>query len=188
MANIEKHSDRFHDGWTRAVHLRRWLGGGNPPVRRSQQFFITRPDESYFCTVGAGLHLYIGADVEYSQGMFLAGGGFTGLALTAGASMLVNKHNRDRAAREAAPQWRNFGEVGVHITDQRLVTTIDGRLESLWYYGGMTLFDPKWEEYAAYVGVEGAPPLRFVGAGVPYVSVLVYYLLFGEVPSMTTAG
>ena len=86
--------------------------------------------------------------------------------MTAGASMLVNKHNRDRAAREAAPQWRNFGEVGVHITDQRLVTTIDGRLESLWYYGGVTLFDPKWEEYAAYVGVEGAPPLRFVGAGV----------------------
>lgn len=188
MANITKYGDHFHDGWNRAVELRQWLGAGNAPRPQPQQYFIPQPGECYFCTIGVRVHVYTDVTVEYSESMFIAGRGLTGMALTAGASMLLNKANRERARREAAAQWRDLGDSNVHITDHRLVMRIEGHLESLWYGAGMTEFAPRWDEYAAYIGVDDSPPLRLVGPGVPYLSVMVHFLIFGSVPSMATTA
>lgn len=187
MANIVRHGDQFADGWHRAVELHRWLGEGNALQPQPQQYFIPQPGERYFCTVGARLHLYTDMTVEYSQSMFVAGRGWTGMAVTAGASMLFNKMRKERARREAAAQWRDFGETVVHITDHRLVMRIEQTLESLWYGAAMSEFAPCWEQYAVEIGVDGAPPLRLVGPSVPYLSVMVCSLLFGSLPTMAPA-
>jgi hypothetical protein len=59
-------------------------------------------------------------DVQYSQGFMLAGGSLPAFLASAAASMAYNSHQRSRAERQAAIQWRPAGQGQLYVTSMRV--------------------------------------------------------------------
>jgi acyl-CoA reductase-like NAD-dependent aldehyde dehydrogenase len=51
--------------------------------------------------------------------------------------------------------------------------------------GGISAFEPQWQDFHAVVHGFDAAPLAMRGPSVPYLSVLLSHLLFGHVPPLT---
>jgi hypothetical protein len=163
------------------------LAAGHPLPQQPTNLVLA-PGEVHHCTVAANLGAYFSLDdVSYSSGAFIAGRSWKGMAATGAASMLWNKHQKNKAQAQAALQWRSLGQVPLHVTNQRLVTMLDGRLESIWLQGGLAMFDPQFQGYRMFVQADGGVPLQFEGPGVPYASVVLHVLVRGHVPPLHTS-
>ena len=176
--------DIYQQGWGSAVQLAEAVRYGHPlPVQATH--LVLGQGEIYHC--GTTLHLaaYYGLDdVSYTTGGIVAGSTWKGMAATGAASLLWSSRNKNKAMREAAPQWRSLGQVPIHLTNHRMVAGVDGGLESLWYNGGITMFDPQFDQYAIQMQADGGWPLRLEGPAAPYVGVILHIMLRGEVPNL----
>lgn len=170
-------------GWNSAVHLAHGLRQGEP-LAVFPTHLVLQQGEVNHCSVDAHLAAYHGMDVSYSSNSFIAGGSWTGLAVTGAASMAMNSRARRNAERQAAAQWRSYGVVPVHATNQRLLIMMEGRLESFWFNGGIAWFEPQFREYGMIIQADGGIPLRLDGPPVPYLAVILSLLLRGQVPAL----
>lgn len=174
----------YEQGWVSAVQLAEAVRHGHALPTQATSLVLGQ-GEVYHCGTTSHLAAYYGLDeVSYSTGGIVAGSTWKGMAATGAASMIWSSRNRNRAQREAAAQWRSLGEVPLHLTNHRMVVGIDGGLESLWLNGGITMFDPAFDQYAMHLQADGGWPLLFEGPAVPYVAVILHILLRGEVPAL----
>jgi curved DNA-binding protein CbpA len=176
--------DAHQHGWLQADQLATALhrGATLPTMRTSM---VLEPGEQYHFGAPVGVAAFHGADVDYNTGWLVAGRGLTGVAVTAGASMLYNSHQRRKAERAAAPQWRGYGVLPVHLTTNRLVIIEQGQFNTHWIKGGIAVFEPYFTQYRALLHPDGGNPIMLEGPAVPYLSVLVSVLLRGEVPMLS---
>jgi hypothetical protein len=189
-ARATSRDDPYAQGWQSAVQLVNAVASGYAlPVAPTS--LVLAPGEVSHCSVSATLSAYFGLDeVDYGGGNSLvAGKSWAGIAVTGAASMMWNSHKRKKAERQAAPRWRTLGTVPLDVTNQRLVTVIDGRLQSFWMNGEITVFDPQFQRYTMVIQAEGGAPLMFTGPAVPYAAAIMHMLLRGgQVPSLAVPG
>lgn len=169
-------------GWSSALHLAHAVHSGHA-LPRYETTLILGHGEIFHCQVSAEMAAFYSLDdASYTSHSFIAGRTLKGLAVTGAASMLYNSHNKRKAERQAAAQWRRAGIVPLHVTNQRLLIDHDGQLESYWFQGGLVSFDPQFRQYSMMLQADGGPLLHFSGPAVPYVAVMLHVLLQRGVP------
>lgn len=153
--------------------------------------------EAAFAELDVNVATMCGADVSYSQSSFVMFGGSGLFALTAGASALGNRRRRREAEQLAAVQWRGEGRARVVLSTQRALV-FNGLEWYSWWYGGIRQLHPGLPQLAVDLVFEGRAPARLsapapstgsapscttppLGAGAPYVAVLLAWLLYGEI-------
>jgi hypothetical protein len=175
----------YDEGYLRAHQWTGALEGGAP---MPQEPTTTRlgPGEiahAHFAPVGvAG---YFGEDKQY-RSSFLLVGGPVGLAVTGAASMARNAAKRREAERAAVPRWHDLGKVDLVVTNQRLLVTAKGRMESFWYaeMGPLQMAVAPSGAPAVEFQPANAPVLRLESAWAPVIFVFVRHLVDGRPPDV----
>ena len=179
--------DPYHQGWAAAVQLAHALNQG-ATVPTQATTLVLAEGETFLCTVQSELAAYHGLDVQGGDGGFFAfGETWKGLTATAGLSYLYNKRQQSKAEQQAATQWRSYGYVDLHLTDQRLVVPIEGQWTTYGLAGDIVGFEPYFHEYRAIVRPNGGTPLHFRGPAVPYLSVLLHWIFHRSAPQLPVA-
>lgn len=158
-----------------SCHLR--VGGALP---RAQSGMLLDYTEIEHTRLWANVHGYYGLDNVQYQRSFFAAGGIAGLIAGAAASAVINDRRKSQAFAHAAPQWRPHGQSPIVVTSQRLLMSESGQWLSLWY-GAMRHMSPDLASLSLHIQFEGSPPLRLTGPSVPYLSVVVVYIVKREV-------
>lgn len=170
-------------GWAAAHQLVAALHQGHPlPTEHTP--FILWPGEVQHAHVSADWWAFYGLDeVSYNHSTFVAGRSWTGIATTAAASAMYNRHKRTQAERQAVAQWRSLGHTPLSITNQRLFFVNEGQ-QDYFAYENLLVFEPQWHSYSMSLQANGGWPLRFEGPAVPYAAVILHVLLRGAVPAL----
>lgn len=162
-------------GWHSMGMLVRHVQSGGKPATTAPTI-MCRTGEAQYGTLPVDLHIYCGADVEYSSSMYAAGGLlFTAASLAASAA--INANNRRKAEAAAAPQWRPSGRFPAIITNQRLLLMTDSWAS--YHYPHLVMIEPNPMNYAVALHFEGAQPLMLRGPWVPWATVAICATLFG---------
>lgn len=138
------------------------------------------PGEHCYVVGQASLSQYHSLDVTYSQSMFIAGGGLGMIAATAGTSAILNSRRRDRARREAQAQWRYLGRLPLVGTSTRIMLMEEGRWLS-WWHGAVRQLVPRLSEMGLDIAFDNTPPIRLEGDHIPWLAVMLSWLVFGQV-------
>jgi hypothetical protein len=169
-------SDGMRTGGALATHLR--AGHGLQP--KSSAIRLQEGESEYTQLWADGFRFHSVDGVTYNHSSFIAFGSVPLLAATAGGSAMLNARKRKQAQAQAAAQWRPMGQVGVTITSQRMLVLREMTWESLWF-GHVIQAVPQLQNFTLDMIFEGAPPFRFSGPNVPYMAVMLIFLLHGEV-------
>lgn len=128
---------------------------------------------------------YYGEGGQYRRSFLLVGGP-VGLALTGAASMAYNASKKAEAERKAVPHWHVLGTTDVVMTNQRLVATVGGQMDSFLYaeMGPMQLATGTGGAPAVTLQAARMPPLRFESPWAPLLYVFVHHLVDGRPPGV----
>lgn len=173
----------FDEGIRSADGLARHLRGGGALVAVSSGVRL-EPGEAEHAQVWVDARRYHPLDgVAPDQLSVFALGSFTRLAAGAIGSTVVNARRRRKVERRAAPQWRALGPVGVTVTSRRLLVLRQMSWSSIWFDQIIQVV-PAHSAFVLDLVFDGSPPFRFSGPSVPFVAVMLVYLLSGEVLSL----
>jgi curved DNA-binding protein CbpA len=183
-ARVQDRSVAHHPALAGAVSLAEAIRSGRPlPVQPTA--LVLGAGEVHHCAGSARLAAFYGLEVVGGDGgTFLFGSTWKGLLATGLLSSWWNRRRQRKAEREAAARWRDLGVVPVHVTNQRLLVLVEGRLESYWFDGGIVAFEPHFDAGCMLIHPDGGSPLRFDGPDVPYLAVVLHVLLRGDVPAL----
>ena len=176
--------DDYQQGWDAASALVTSLASGGPLPEVPGSTMVLGPGERHHVSTHAATAAYYGRDVDYNTGWLLAGT-WRGMLLTGAASWLYNSHQRKRAERESAVQWRAEGVLPVHLTSERLLVMANGQWETFYLESNFVAFEPWWDSFTAVIHPNTGSPFLFEGPSVPYLSVVLYQLLHRRVPELT---
>lgn len=156
-------------GWhSMTLLIARVLANQPPPA--VPPTIACRPQEMQFGTLPVNMSIFCGADVEYSSGMFAAGGLlFTAASLAASAA--INANNRRKAQAAAAPQWRPTGTFPAIVTNQRLLL-MAGQWSS-YYHDHLLMMEPNPLGYSVALHYERVEPIMLHGPWVPWATVAI---------------
>lgn len=165
--------------WERARSVRTTLLGREVPAGIQQWDVVPHPDEAFFALAHLTYARYYGRDVTYtSSGMVATGSpGFVVGAIAAGA--LINASRRSGAAREAAPQWREWQLSRVYLTNRRIVVEAGGHWLSF-DYGAMTAVFPEVASATLVCQFAGAEPMLLSGDDAALASVFAVLQTYGR--------
>lgn len=176
----------YHGPWSAAVELAHRLQTGDCLPSLASQVLLG-PGETLHASVGAGCWRRYGVNTMYEQRQVLAFGGLGMLGLTAAASAVGNRRRRAEARAYAVEQWRPLGELWVLATDRRLLLLHQNVWTSVWYSGIRQVL-PCPHEWRMELMLEGDHPYGFQGEWVPYLSVVLVYLLWAEIVYLLPPG
>jgi hypothetical protein len=175
----------YDEGYLRAYQWAGALAGG-----------AALPQEAASTQLGPGevahLHLspvmllgYFGQSAEYRRSFVLLGGP-VGLALTGAASLAHNASKKADAERAAIPRWHALGPSDLLMTSQRLLLTVKGQAQSLWYAetGPLEATTGSGGVPAVQLQPDKMPLLRIESSSAVVLFVLVHHLLEGQVPGV----
>jgi hypothetical protein len=175
----------FDEGYLRAYQWAGALAGG-----------AALPQEQVAAPLGPGeaahLHLapvrldgYFGQNAEYRRSFVLLGGP-VGLALTGAASLAHNASKKADAERAAIPRWHALGSADLVMTSQRLILTLKGEAQSLWYAetGPLEAATGRGGVPAVQLQPARMPLLRIESSSAAVLFVMVHHLLEGSVPGV----
>lgn len=128
-------------------------------------------------------HQFLASDVTYNEA-WLFGTGAAGLTLGA-ASLVRNSVVKNRAKREAAPQWRPVPSGWAYVTNQRIAIQSEQGWWSIWFANVM---QATCDRTAIVLEGEGWPPTRLATPDVDHLFVLLWRLLYGQVTRPPAVG
>jgi hypothetical protein len=175
----------YDDGYLRAHQWAGSLAAGAALPQEAVSVQLGPGEVAHLHLAPVGIAGYFGENAEYRRSFLLVGGP-VGLALTGAASMARNASKKAEAERAAIPKWHNLGAADLVMTNQRLVATHEGKIESFLYAGMEPL------QWAAGAGgtpavqlqPSGMPLLRLESPYVPVLYVFVHHLLDGRPPGV----
>jgi hypothetical protein len=98
--------------------------GWRPPA--APALIALNPGEVTYASTTFHASSFTGAAVSYNKGFMVGLGNPVVLAATLGGSLLYNQHQKTKAQRTAAPQWRPLDGGVLHLTSERF--GLQGRL------------------------------------------------------------
>jgi hypothetical protein len=159
-----------------ARRLAAHLAGGGFPLPQGCSIRLDAGEHGYGETA-AGLWQYWGRDTYwYNRYGVHPDGGIAALFVTNARNDAAER----RARAEAAPQWRYLGPVPVIVTNTRLLARQEGQWIS-WTYQAVREIIPDPDALVVDLYLEGTVPARFSGTSAPWLSVLLVYLLYGQI-------
>lgn len=138
---------------------------------------MCRAGEQQYGTLPVDAQIYCGADVEYSSGMFAAGG-LLFTAATLATSAAINANNRRKAEAASKPQWRPWGRFPAIVTNQRIMLMTEQW--STYDYQRIIMIEPNPMAYSVALHFEGSYPIMLRGPWVPWATVAICATLFGR--------
>ncbi len=180
-------SDQFQEGLQNAHNLMAHLraGGTLLPIRTGVR--LDEGEVEYTQSEVDCLRYASVGDGSYNRTMFLGLGSLQALAVTALGSAAWNSHRRRIAEQDAAPRWRGIGRVGLTVTSGRILMFQHMTWESIWFQQVFQMV-PQLEHYQLDILFEGAPAVRYHGPSVPFVSVMLFYLLHHQEVALPALG
>lgn len=171
----------WEQGWEQAIRLREALQAGNPlpelpfvPVRLNA-------GEVAHAELVLNYSRFYGRNVRYTQNSGFYFGSPLFVAGSLAGEAIGNSVARSRARALAAPQWRDFQDVTVYLTSQRLLTLVDGGTRWLWWdHAAIMQIQPYLEQWAVVQLFDQCEPLRWQGPAVPWLTVALVYLGYGR--------
>ena len=122
----------YDEGYLRAYQWAGALAAGTPLPQEPPPMPLGPGEAAHLHLAPVALHGYFGQSAEYRKSFLLLGGP-VGLALTGAASLAHNASKKADAERAAIPRWHALGPADLVMTSQRLLLTLKGEAQSLWY-------------------------------------------------------
>jgi hypothetical protein len=175
----------YDEGYLRAHQWADAFKGGAPIPQEATETRLGPGETAHAHFAPVGVAGYFGEDKQY-RSSFLLVGGPVGLAVTGAASMARNAAKRREAERAAVPRWHDLGKVDLVVTNQRLVLTAKGQIESFWYaeMGPLQMTVGPRGVPAVEFQPASAPVLRLESAWAPVLYVFVHHLVDGRPPEV----
>jgi hypothetical protein len=173
------------EGYLRAYQWAGALAGGAQPPVEATAVQVGPGEVAHANLAAVNVTGYFGEDTQYRRSFFLIGGP-VGLAVTGAASLAHNASKKREAERAARPSWHMLGNADIVVTNQRLVATANGRVESFWYAeaGPMQLVPGTAGVPAVQFQSAGHPLLQLQSVWIPLVFVFVHYHVDGQAPAV----
>lgn len=143
--------------------------------------------EMLHASVEADAWRYLAVDVAYEQHQGFAVGGLLTFGVTAAATVAANRRARAEAERQAAPQWRQLGQVPILATSHRLLVRHEGAWASVWYEAIRQL-RPALADDRLELFFEDDPPYLLQGPSVPYLAVVLATALAAQMGTDAVAS
>ena len=175
----------YDEGYLRAYQWAGALAGGAALPQEPVPVALGPGESSHLHVSPVSLHGYFGQNAEYHRSFVLLGGP-VGLALTGAASLAHNASKKADAERAARPRWNALGPADLIMTSQRLILTLKGEAQSLWYAEMGPLEPATGPGGVPAVQLQPArmPLLRIESSSAPVLYVLVHQLLDGRAPGV----
>ena len=175
----------YDEGYLRAYQWAGALAGGAALPQEPVPVALGPGETAHLHLSPVSLRGYFGQNAEYRRSFFLIGGP-VGLALTGAASLAHNASKKAEAERAARPRWNALGPADLIMTSQRLILTLKGEAQSLWYAEMGPLQPATGPGGMPAVQVQPArmPLLRIESASAPVLYVMVHHLLDGQAPGV----
>jgi hypothetical protein len=175
----------YDEGYLRAYQWAGALAAGTPLPQEASPVPLGPGETAHLHLAPVALHGYFGQSAEYRKSFLLLGGP-VGLALTGAASLARNATKKSEAERAAIPRWHALGAADLVMTSQRLLLTVKGEAQSLWYAETGPLQPATGAGGAPAVQLQPArmPLLRIESSSAAVLFVMVHHLLEGQVPGV----
>jgi hypothetical protein len=175
----------YDEGYLRAYQWAGALAAGTALPEEAPPVPLGPAEAAHLHLSPVALHGYFGQSAEYHRSFVLLGGP-VGLALTGAASLAHNASKKADAERAAIPRWHALGPADLVMTSQRLLLTVKGEAQSLWYAetGPLEAATGRGGAPAVQLQPAGMPLLRIESSSAPVLYVLVHHLLEGRVPGV----
>ncbi len=162
----------MEDAHNLVAHLR--SGGSLIPVATGLRL---EPGETAFVRTQVQAARYCSRPgTPYPRTTLLGLGSLGALTVTAVGSAVWNSHQRRRAERQSAAQWRPTGWTDTVVTSGRLLLRHEGCWTSIWFPHIIEL-QPWPDGQRLDLLVHEGPALRIEGPSLPLVTVMLFYLL-----------
>jgi hypothetical protein len=170
------HTTPFEESWMAGADLGRALAGGWRPAAQPAPIALAR-GEAVLAQAPVRVWQFIGQNVSYNQGFFVA----FGSPLLVGASLLgsalYNSSQRRRAEAAAAVQWRPLAVGQLFLTDLRIALALSTGWVDIGYpYLRASTVD----DSGVIVMLDGQPPIRLEVWPPHWFFVLMRFLAYGE--------
>ncbi len=175
----------YDEGYLRAYQWAGALAGGAALPQEPVPIALGPGETAHLHLSPVSLHGYFGQDAEYRRSFLLLGGP-VGLALTGAASLAHNASKKAEAERAARPRWNVLGAADLIMSSQRLILTLKGEAQSLWYAEMGPLQPATGQGGVPAVQLQPArmPLLRIESSSAPVLYVMVHHLLEGQPPGV----
>lgn len=175
----------YDEGYLRAYQWAGALAAGTPLPQEASPVALGPGETAHLHLAPVVLHGYFGQSAEYRKSFLLLGGP-VGLALTGAASLAHNASKKADAERAAIPRWHTLGAADLVMTSQRLLLTVKGEAQSLWYAETGPLQPATGAGGVPAVQLQPAhmPLLRIESSSAAVLFVMVHHLLEGQVPGV----
>ena len=179
--SVESWTD-VDEGYLRAYQWAGALAAGAALPQEQPTVPLGPGETAHLHLAPVNLQGYFGQSAEYRRSFVLLGGP-VGLALTGAASLAHNASKKADAERAAIPRWHALGAADLVMTSQRLVLTIKGQPQSLWYAetGPLEVATGRGGVPAVQLQPANMPLLRIESTSAAVLYVLVHHLLEGRV-------
>ena len=168
--------DEWARGWHHAVALLRHLREGGQPAQLSTALRVG--DQHVYADVPLVYARFYGMNVEYGQSSMFAWGGPLFMAAAYTSNAVSNANARNRAAREAAPQWREHTTARTVVTGDQTACLVNGQWLAF-SHSAVVELGADLSRYTCLLTFGEVEPVMLHGSAAPYVAVLLSYLLYG---------
>jgi hypothetical protein len=137
------------------------------------------PDEVPYADAVLGYARFYGTAVTYQQSSTLLLGSATFVAAGLAANAIANSASRNRAASQAAAQWRDHANVRTILTNKRLLCDYRGQWLSFWHEG-IVEFQGDMAQWLFVLRYQVGDPIMLHGPAAPWFAVSVAHLAYGR--------
>ncbi|MEJ1090467.1 hypothetical protein [Microbacterium istanbulense] len=157
--------------WEYARRLRGQVLNRQVPESQQQWDVVPYEGERFFACLPLTYARYYGKDVGYTTSGMVAVGSPAFVVGAFAVSAIANASARSRAAKEAAPQWREWQQTTAYVTNHRIVTYVNGEWLTF-EYGAISALYPDVASNALVCQFGSTEPLLLSGPATPVAAVV----------------
>jgi hypothetical protein len=174
----ERLEQAMRAGWSSACQLYEHLHNGGQLAVLPPNAVRLKPDEVLYADAMLGYARYYGTTVSYERSSMLLLGSASFVAAGMAANAMMNSSAKQRAAAQAATQWRDHAQVRTMLTNQRLMCDYGGEWLSFWHEG-VVEFQGDMAQWLFVLRYQVGHPIMLHGPATPWFAVSVAHLVYG---------
>jgi hypothetical protein len=168
----------LREGWAGACQLYQHLQRGGDLTVLPPGAVRLNPDEVPYAEGMLGYARFYGTSVTYQRSSTFLLGSATFVAAGMAANAIANSTARNRAAAQAATQWRDHAHVRTILTNKRLLCDYRGEWLSFWHEG-IVEFQGDMAQWLFVLRYQVGDPIMLHGPAAPWFAVSVARLVYG---------
>jgi len=169
----------LREGWASACQLYGHLHAGGELAALPPGAVRLNPGEVAYGDALLGYARYYGTTVTYERNSMFLFGSAAFVAAGLAANAVVNSSAKQRAAAQAAVQWRDHATVRTILTNQRLMCDYRGRWLSFWHEG-VTEFQGDVAQWLFVLRYQVGEPIMLHGPAAPWFAVSIAHVVYGR--------